>query len=469
MRILVVDDEKQIRRILSVLLTEHNYEVAEASSGEEALRLQPEFQPALVLLDLSMPGMDGLETLKQLMQTASPPEVIMMTAFGTIRSAVEAMRLGAFDYLSKPFDNEALLLTVDRALERRRLSREVEALRTELETRYGFSEIIGLSSRMQEVFRMMAKVARVDATVLITGESGTGKELVARAIHRRSARCPGPFVSVNCSAIPDTLVESEFFGSERGAFTDARESRAGKFETAHSGSLFLDEIGDLALDAQAKLLRVLQERQVTRLGGTRSRSVDVRVICATNRNLEQAVSRGEFREDLYWRINVVNIKLPPLRDRKDDLPLLIDHFLDHFNKELGLTVKTIGRDAKALLLAYDWPGNVRELENTLCRAMILCECSTLSVQDLPPRIKGESEAAESSPGGERSEVKLSDAVSQMTERIERTLIVSRLAHLRGNRTLTAQSLGVSRKTLFNKMRQYGLTHEENDEEQQLTD
>ena len=463
MRILVVDDEKQIRRILAVLLTEHDYEVAEASSGEEALKLQPEFQPALVLLDLSMPGMDGLETLKQLMQNPSRPEVVMMTAFGTISSAVEAMRLGAFDYLSKPFDNEALLLTVDRALERRRLSREVEALRTELETRYGFSEIIGLSPRMQEVFRMMAKVARVDATVLITGESGTGKELVARAIHRRSARCSGPFVSVNCSAIPDTLVESEFFGSERGAFTDARESRAGRFETAHLGSLFLDEIGDLALDAQAKLLRALQERQITRLGGARSRPVDVRVIAATNRNLEQAVSRGEFREDLYWRINVVNINLPPLRDRKEDLPLLIDHFLDHFNKELGLTVKTIGRDARALLLAYDWPGNVRELENTLCRAMILCECTTLSPQDLPPRIRGESEATESLPGGDQGQVRLSDAVSQMTERVERTLIVSRLAQLRGNRTATAQSLGVSRKTLFNKMRQYGLTHEEDDE------
>ncbi|RPI22552.1 MAG: sigma-54-dependent Fis family transcriptional regulator, partial [Acidobacteria bacterium] len=310
MRILIVDDEKQIRRILSVLLREHNYEIAEASSGEEALRLQPEFQPALVLLDLSMPGTDGLETLKQLMKLSVPPEVIMMTAFGTIRSAVEAMRLGAFDYLAKPFDNEALLLTVERALERRRLSREVEALRTELESRYGFSEIIGLGPQIQEVFRIMAKVARVDATVLVTGESGTGKELVARAIHRRSVRCSGPFVAVNCSAIPETLVESEFFGSEKGAFTDARESRAGKFELAHQGTLFLDEIGDLALEAQAKLLRALQEHQITRLGASRPRPVDVRVIAATNRNLEQAVTRGEFREDLYWRVNVVNIKLP---------------------------------------------------------------------------------------------------------------------------------------------------------------
>ncbi len=465
MRILIVDDEKQIRKILSVLLKERNYEVAEASCGEEALQVQADFQAALVLLDLSMPGMDGLETLQKLMSASSPPEVVMMTAFGTIRSAVEAMRLGAFDYLSKPFDNEALLLSVERALERRRLSREVEDLRAELESRYGFSEIIGLSPQMQEVFRIMAKVAKVDATVLITGESGTGKELVARAIHRRSGRCSGPFVAVNCSAIPETLVESEFFGAQKGAYTDARENRPGKFEMAHRGTLFLDEIGDLALDAQAKLLRVLQERQITPLGATRSRPVDVRVIAATNQNLEQAVVRGEFRDDLYWRVNVVNIKLPPLRDRREDLPLLVDHFLDHFNRELGLTVKTIAKDAKALLLAYDWPGNVRELENTLCRTMVLCECTTLSVPDLPPRIRGESETGDSTGLQlDHGQVKLADAVNQMTERLEKTIIISRLAQLHGNRTATAQSLGVSRKTLFNKMRQYGLTHEEEDAE-----
>jgi len=465
MRILIVDDEKQIRKILSILLTERNYEVAEASCGEEALKVQADFQAALVLLDLSMPGMDGLQTLQKLMNAGSAPEVVMMTAFGTIRSAVEAMRLGAFDYLSKPFDNEALLLTVERALERRRLSREVEDLRTELESRYGFSEIIGLGPQMQEVFRIMAKVAKVDATVLITGESGTGKELVARAIHRRSGRCSGPFVAVNCSAIPETLVESEFFGAQKGAFTDARENRPGKFEMAHRGTLFLDEIGDLALDAQAKLLRVLQERQITPLGATRSRPVDVRVIAATNQNLEQAVARGEFRDDLYWRVNVVNIQLPPLRDRRVDLPLLIDHFLDHFNRELGLTVKTIAKDAKALLLAYDWPGNVRELENTLCRAMVLCECTTLSVADLPPRIRGESETGDSTGLQlDQGQVKLTEAVNQMTERLEKTIIIGRLAQLRGNRTATAQSLGVSRKTLFNKMRQYGLAHEEEDAE-----
>jgi DNA-binding NtrC family response regulator len=457
MRILIVDDEKQIRRILSVLLEEHGYEVAEADSGEAAVQVQAEFHAALVLLDLSMPGMDGLATLRALMQSANAPEVVMMTAFGSIQSAVEAMRLGAFDYLAKPFDNEALLLTVERALERRRLSREVEDLRTELESRYGFSEIIALCPRMQEVFRMMAKVARVDATVLVTGESGTGKELVARAIHRRSARSAGPFIPVNCSAIPETLVESEFFGTERGAFTDARESRPGKFELAHNGTLFLDEIGDLAPDAQAKLLRALQDRQFTRLGGTRPRVVDVRVIAATNRNLEQAVEQGQFREDLYWRVNVVNIQLPSLRERREDLPLLLDHFMDRFNRELKSEVTSIARDARALLVSYDWPGNVRELENTICQAMVLCEGGVLTVGDLPSRIRGEV-PAESDRG--LSRLKLTEAVSQVTERLEKTMIVGRLAHCRGNRTLTAQSLGISRKTLFNKMRQYGLTHEE---------
>jgi two-component system, NtrC family, response regulator AtoC len=465
MRVLIVDDEKQIRRILSVLLREHRYEVAEASSGEEALRVQERFQAALVLLDLSMPGMDGLTALRCLIQSANPPEVIMMTAFGSIESAVEAMRLGAFDYLSKPFDNDALLLTVERALERRRLSREVEDLRAELESRYGFTEIIALCPRMQEVFRMMAKVARVDATVLITGESGTGKEMVARAIHRRSGRAAGPFIPVNCSAIPETLVESEFFGTERGAFTDARESRPGKFELAHNGTLFLDEIGDLAPDAQAKLLRALQDHQFTRLGGTRPRTVDVRVVAATNRNLEQAVAQGQFREDLYWRVNVVNILLPSLRERRGDLPLLVDHFMDRFNRELKLNVKSIARDARALLVAYDWPGNVRELENTLCQAMVLCECGVLTAGDLPPRIRGEVGSGGGRGALDTSRLKLAEAVGQVTERLEKTMIVARLAECRGSRTDTAQSLGISRKTLFNKMRQYDLTHEEEEEVQ----
>ena len=371
--ILVVDDEKQIRRILALLLKERRHQVAEAGSGEEALAILAESKPDLVLLDLKLPGIDGLETLRHLHAASPATDVIMMTAFGTIGSAVEAIRRGAVDYVTKPFDNDDLLLAVERTLELRRLSAEVESLRGELEARYGFNEIIGGSRELQEVFRMMAKVVPVDVTVLVTGESGTGKELVARAIHRKSKRAAAPFVAVNCSAIPQTLVESEFFGHEKGAFTDARESRPGKFEQADGGSLFLDEVGDLALDAQAKLLRALQERQVLRLGARVPKSVDVRVIAATNKELAEEVRRGRFREDLYWRLNVVHIRLPSLRERRADLPLLLDHFLDRFNRELGLSVRAIAPDARQLLCDYDWPGNVRELENTVCRAMILCE------------------------------------------------------------------------------------------------
>jgi DNA-binding NtrC family response regulator len=462
-RILIVDDEKQIRRILSVLLTEHGYDVAEAESGEEALALQPEFQPQVVLLDLSLPGIDGLETLRRLHERDPCIDCLMMTAYGTIRSAVEAMRRGAFDYLTKPFDNDELLLIVSRALELRRLNAEVEALRNELEARYGFSEIIGISPQMQEVFRVMAKVARVDATVLIVGESGTGKELVARAIHRRSTRAAGPFVAVNCSAVPQTLIESEFFGHEKGAFTDARASRPGKFEQADGGTLFLDEIGDLSVEAQAKLLRALQDRQITRLGARRPTPVDVRVIAATNKDLERAVREGAFREDLYWRINVVSITLPPLRQRREDLPLLLDHVLDRFNRELGLAVKSIAPEARRLLLEYDWPGNVRELENTLCQAMILCDEDVLMVSDLPPRIRGELPEGPISSSSDLNKLKLADAVRGATDRLEKMMIQARLAEHKGNRTATAEGLGISRKTLFNKMRQYNLGADEEEE------
>ncbi len=455
-RILIVDDEKQIRRILSVLLSEHGHDVREAESGEEALRLQTEFHPDIMLLDLSLPGMGGMEVLQTVLARAPQIDCIMMTAYGTIRSAVEAMRLGAFDYLAKPFDNDELLLIVNRALRMRRMDAELDALRTELEARYGFSEIVGISHQMRDVFRIMAKVAGVDATVLVAGESGTGKELVARAIHRRSKRAAGPFVAVNSSAIPRDLVEVEFFGHEKGAFTDARESRPGRFELASGGSLFLDEVGDLALEAQAKLLRALQEHEVTRVGGRQAIPVDVRVIAATNKDLESAVRKGDFREDLYWRINVVSIKLPPLRERHEDLPLLIDHLLDRFQRELKLDVKSVSPAARQLLLQYDWPGNVRELENTLCRAIILCDSNTLTPADLPPRIRGELHAVAASGSRAHDTMILADAVSEATARVEKTLILSRLSQHHGNRTITAESLGISRKTLFNKMREYNL-------------
>jgi DNA-binding NtrC family response regulator len=457
--ILIVDDERPIRRILSVLLQERRHRVTDVGSGEEALAALPETRPDLVLLDLRLPGIDGLETLKRLRALDPKLDVVMMTAHGTISSAVEAMRRGAFDYVTKPFDNDELLMIVDRSLEMRRLSSEVDSLREDLEARYGFNEIVGVSRELQDVFRRMAKVVRVDVTVLVTGESGTGKELVARAIHRRSQRSQGPFVAVNCSAIPQTLVESEFFGHEKGAFTDAREARPGRFEQADGGSLFLDEVGDLALDAQAKLLRALQERQIQRIGARAPRPVDVRVIAATNKDLEKESREGRFREDLYWRLNVVHVRLPPLRERRADLPILIDHFVDRFNRELGLAVTSIAPDARQLLCEYPWPGNVRELENTICRSMILCEGDTLTASDLPGRVRGEP-AEGTVPRSDLSRLSLADAVAEATERLERMMILSRLAEHRGSRTATAESLGISRKTLFNKMRQYGLMGEE---------
>ena len=455
-RLLIVDDEKRIRSVLALLLLEQGHEVIEASSGEQALALLGRgVEVALILLDLNLGGIDGLEMLRQLREWDESTAVILMTAFGTIPSAVEAMRLGAFDYLSKPFKNDEMLLSVARALEMQRLSSEVRELRGELESVYGFNEIIGTSPRIRELFRMMAKVAPVNATLLITGESGTGKELVARAVHRHSKRAQGSFVAVNCSAVPQALFESEFFGHEKGAFTDAHWRRVGRFEEADGGTLFLDEIGELAFDVQAKLLRALQEKQVRPVGGDKPRPVDVRVIAATNKDLAEEVSEKRFRDDLFWRLNVVTLRLPPLRERREDLPLLINHFVDHFNHELEFEIESVSAEALDLLLRYEWPGNVRELKNTLCRGMILCDGRVLTPTDLPSRLRGPS-------GGSRSEVEggeltLSEAVRQATERLERAMISSRLAECGGNRGTAAESLGISRKTLFNKIRQYALT------------
>ena len=461
-KVLIVDDEQQIRSILALMLRERGFEVAEAESGDEALRITDSIQPDIVLLDINLPGTNGLETLRQLLAKNNKLTVIMMTAYATIRSAVEAIREGAFDYLTKPFDNDELLLTIDRALALHRLSNEVEELRAELSTRYGFNEIVGISPRLQGVFRTITKVAAVDATVFIEGESGTGKELVARAIHRRSHRAGKPFVAVNCGAIPPTLFENEFFGHQRGAFTDAHEARSGRFEEAQGGTLFLDEISDLSLEAQVKLLRALQEREVTRLGSHTPIKVDVRVVTATNKDLKAAVESGAFRQDLYWRLNVVKITLPSLRERSEDVPLIVDHLLARFSNELGVTARAISPEALRLLQSYQWPGNIRELENTLCSAMIMCDGKVIKPSDLPPRIRGEKEVAGNGTG-ELDRSTLAGAVRDVTENIEKMLITSRLAEMNYNRTATADSLGISRKTLFNKMRQYGLGPIEPDE------
>jgi two-component system, NtrC family, response regulator AtoC len=464
--VLIVDDESQIRRILSILLSDKGFEVTEAESGENALAVSQEIRHDIALLDVNMPGMDGLATLRALLKIHNKLDCIMMTAYGTIRSAVEAMKSGAFDYIAKPFDNDELLLIINRALELRKLSHEVEELRGELSSRYGFNEIIGISPKLQALFRTMAKVAPVDATVLIEGGSGTGKELVARAIHRRSNRSSKPFVAVNCGAIPQSLFEAEFFGHERGAFTDAREARVGRFEQAQGGTLFLDEVGELLLESQVKLLRALQDREVTRLGSRSPIKVDVRVIAATNVDLQTAVDSGKFRKDLYWRLNVVKLMMPSLRDRREDIPLIIDHLFERFNRELGLGVKTITPEARALLEQYAWPGNVRELENVVCSAIIMCENSEVRAQDLPPRLRGEiiashseSDALSAAGANGLSNMTLADIVKDVTGRLEKTVITSRLAEMDGNRTATAESLGISRKTLFNKMRQYGFADE----------
>ncbi|MDR0311697.1 MAG: sigma-54 dependent transcriptional regulator [Acidobacteriota bacterium] len=460
-RILIVDDEQQIRRILSLLLADHGHETAAVECGEAAAPMQAKFRPDIALLDVSLPGIDGIETMKRLLAADPRLICIMMTAYGSIRSAVDAVRLGAFDYLSKPFDNDELLFSIERAWKMRCLDNEINTLRQELESRYGFNDIIGIDPRMREVFRVMEKVAASDATVLISGESGTGKELVARAIHRRSSKAGGPFIAVNCGAIPRDLVEAEFFGHEKGAFTDAHKSRQGKFELASGGTLFLDEIGDLALDAQAKILRALQECEITRIGGGKPISVDTRVIAATNKDLDQAFKTGKFREDLYWRLNVVSISIPPLRKRRQDLPLLIDHLFDRFQREMQSDVKSISPEARRLLLGYAWPGNVRELENTLNRAVILCDGDTITARDLPPRVRGEvSEAGEDADAGDANgELKLADAVRDAVVRLEKRLIAERLAQCRSNRTATASSLGITRKTLFTKMRELNLDAE----------
>ena len=455
-----MDDERHIRDALAAVLSEHGHEVSMAASGEEALDVAARNRLDAAVLDLILPGMNGVELVKRLKTDVPHVGCIVMTASGSIRSAVEAIRGGGDDYLTKPFDNDELLLVIDRVVQMRRLPREVEALRAELDTRYGFTDIIAICPAMQEVFRIMARVSGVDTTVLILGESGTGKELVARGIHRRSKRAAGPFVAVNCSAIPSTLVEAEFFGYERGAFTDAKEPHAGWFEQAHGGTLFLDEVGDLPPDAQAKLLRVLQDSQVTRVGGRKPAKVDVRVLAATNKNLEASVDTGQFRQDLFWRLNVVALRLPALRERSEDLSLLIDALMQRFYAEMGLGVDTVSPDVRRLLLAHDWPGNIRELENTLKGAMILCEGHALMVNDLPARIRGENGGRPAA--GDAPPLTLAQAVGSAVERIERRVIHAALPEHKGNRTATAESLGINRKTLFNKMREYGMSTDDHD-------
>lgn len=453
-KVLVLDDEKSIRDIFSLLLREKGYLTESAATGQDGLERAAAFRPDVLLLDMNLPDMSGLNVLSRLRASQPQCRIIIITAFGTIKNAVEATKLGAYAYLEKPVDNEELLLMISRALEVRKLETEVEDLKTELTARYSFANIVGTSGRMNSVFQMMHKVARVDGTVLVTGESGTGKELVARAIHFAGPRKDGPFVVVNCGAIPRDLIESEFFGHIKGAYTDAKTETTGKFELAHRGTIFLDEIGDLSQDAQVKLLRALGEREIVKVGGTKTIPVDVRVIAATNKKLEEEIQKENFREDLYFRLAVLSLHLPPLRERPEDIPLLCEHFLKKYGAELKKDVKSCSQNALEYLQRYPWPGNVRELENVVYEAMVLCDDAILDVRDLPPRIHGRIPGSDAvseavmAPAG----ASLKRAAQTAAEEAERALIEKALRESGGRRAEAAAALGISRKTLFNKMK-----------------
>ena len=450
-KILIIDDEKNIRDIFSLLLEDHGYDTETAETGGEGLEKARLLEPDVVLLDMNLPDVPGLDVLARLKETHPETGIIIVTAYGTIRSAIEATKLGAYAYLEKPVDNEEMLLAVARILEVKTLRREVESLRSELHSRYRFSNIVGTSGRMNSVFQLMEKICRVDGTVLLTGESGTGKELVARAIHFASPRRDGPFVVVNCGAIPRDLIESEFFGHVKGAFTDARSEKTGKFELAHKGTIFLDEVGELSQEAQVKLLRALGEREIVKVGGTETIPVDVRVIAATNKNLEDEIKRGAFREDLYFRLAVLSLELPPLRERTEDLPLLAEHFVRKYAGDVGKEVKGITGAALARLAAYPWPGNVRELENVIYEAMVMCEGGWVDATALPSRLPPPASEPDAAGPARRPPQALKETVQGVAGRAERELILDALRQTGGNRTRAAKILGVSRKTLFNKM------------------
>jgi DNA-binding NtrC family response regulator len=444
--LLVVDDEVGVRESIRLIFGKHLH-VHEARSSEEALRKVKEETPDIVLLDILMPGADGLETLKQIKKIHPEGQVIMLTALNTARTAFTAKETGAFDYVTKPFDVDELRLRVDRALEKSHLSRELERLQEEVGRKYGIENIVGNSKPMMEIFKTVSLVAKRKSTVLITGESGTGKELIARAIHYNSDRHNKPFVVVNCAALPDSLIESELFGYEKGAFTNAYQRKIGHFEMAHDGTLFLDEIGELPLGTQAKLLRAIENETFTRLGGTDESKVDVRIIAASNRELEKLAKGGGFRADLFYRLNVVSMNLPPLRERADDVPVLVDHFIKLKARENSLPPKKLAATVVDSMLSYSWPGNVRELENLIERLTILTPHETITLDDLPLGMRSQEPT-----------ITLKDAVlegsrplGEAVDEFERAIILRALQKTAFNQTKAASLLGTSRRVLRYRM------------------
>jgi two-component system nitrogen regulation response regulator GlnG len=476
-KLLLIDDEEDVRYSLQRILAAEDIELATAASGEEGLKVIPKFKPDLVLMDVRMTGMTGLETLRKIRATHPKLLVILMTAYGTTQTAIEAMKLGAYDYLLKPFDAVKLKEIIAHALKAARDMQQVVSYQPLLQSEDYELGIIGRSGPMQQVFKLIGQVAATNTTVLITGESGTGKELVARAIYHHGNRAQQPFLAVNCAAIPEQLLESELFGHERGAFTGAATQRIGKFEQCHQGTIFLDEIGDMTPATQTKILRVLQSGTFERVGGNAPIRADVRVIAATNKPLEAAVAAHQFREDLFYRLNVVRIHLPPLRERRDDIPLLVNYFLEKIAREQSRKPKSIASAAVKLLGKYHWPGNVRELENAIRRAHVLARGDAILSGDLPPEISGAAPGVAAPPTARVSgEASGSDAAAlacqlfqwarrnpklKIIPAVERELVIQALKETANNQVQAAQMLGITRATLRKRIEKFGIQREIN--------
>jgi len=449
--ILIVEDEKNTREGLERTLN-RKYHIIQADNGERALRLLAEQPVDILLTDLRMPGMDGLTLVRRAIAHESQPVCIVLTAYGSIESAVEAMKVGAYDFLTKPLNLDQLEIVIERALHSRRLERENRSLRTQLDKKFGLEAIIGRTPVMDELFKLIRQVAPSRATALIQGESGTGKELVAHAIHNLSPRARGPFIAVHCAALPQNLLESELFGHEKGAFTGAVERRRGRFEMAEGGTLFLDEISEIAPAIQVKLLRVLEEWKFERVGGQETLEADIRLVTATNNNLKQLAQEGKFRNDLFYRLNVVTITLPPLRERRDDIPLLARHFLQDFALENNRKIKDISPDALAALMSYDWPGNVRELRNVIEQMVVLGHETTLTLRDLPASVRQNERSIPQTGGVISAPLPPAGSIRETNRR----MIMAALEAAGGNRTLAAKKLDISRRTLHRKLREFGV-------------
>lgn len=445
-RILIVDDDREMCQFLADLLSEEGYRVETVHDGPSAVERYRLESFDLTITDLMMPRMRGTELVRQLREIDAHALVLLITAFGSIESAVEAMHAGAFHYVTKPFRTDEILLQVNRALEQRNLQSEVQRLRQQVHSHYGFENIIGQSARMREIFELVTRVSDLAVNVLILGESGTGKEMIARAIHQHSARAARSFIPINCAAIPETLLESELFGYVRGAFTDAHKDRRGLFQAAKGGVLFLDEISEIPLSLQAKLLRVIEDKEVRPLGANQGEKIDVRLVSACNRDPERLVQEGRFRQDLYYRLNVIRIDLPPLRERAEDIPVLIEHFMRKFSNQIKRQLDGIEPEALTALVRYPWPGNVRELEHTVERAVLLGKHARIGLEDLPPSLVARSD--------DLFPVAEAVAKSYTLKDLERDYIMRVMETTNGNKTEAARILGVDRTTLYRKLEEY---------------